>query len=143
MSGNLSPLLFSGKRFSEVSFDVFICLLSSLISKSEKNLDRIPHPAFDAPPNIQLSRNLCVVIPSPLIGVLIIFFTTMVVPRTVRPSSFPNPAAKKAAFESVVPEINSIFLFKLNFSAIPESIWPIIFPLLIIRGKQFSKDLLR
>ena len=51
--GNLSPLLLRGKRFKEVFSDGFICRLSSLISKSEKNLDKIPHPAFDAPPQIQ------------------------------------------------------------------------------------------
>ena len=101
----------SGKRFREVFFEGLICLLSSFISKSEKNLDKIPQPAFDAPPHIHSSLTRWVVIPFSLIGVLLIFLTTIVVPKTVRPSSFPNPAAKKAAFESVVPETNNIFLF--------------------------------
>ena len=41
----------------------------------------------------------------------------MVVPKTVRPSSLPKSAAIKPALESVVPEINIYFLFKLNLSA--------------------------
>ena len=73
LTGNLSPLLLSGKRFREVFFDGFICLLSSFISKSEKNWDKIPQPAFDAPPHIQLSLTRWVVIPFSLIGVLLIF----------------------------------------------------------------------
>ena len=51
--GNLSPLLLRGKRFKEVFLDGLICRLSSFISKSEKNLDNMPHPAFDAPPHTQ------------------------------------------------------------------------------------------
>ena len=77
-----------------------------MISKSEKNLDRIPHPAFDAPPQIQLPLTLCVVIPISFTGLSIIFLTTIVVPKTVRPSYFPKFAAIKLALESVVPEIN-------------------------------------
>ncbi|KGG06397.1 hypothetical protein EV00_0699 [Prochlorococcus marinus str. MIT 9322] len=53
LTGNLSPILLRGKRFKEVFFDGFICRLSSFISKSEKNFDKIPQPAFDAPPHIQ------------------------------------------------------------------------------------------
>ena len=110
--GNLSPLLLRGKRFKEVFFEGFICRLSSFISKSEKNLDNIPHPAFDAPPQIQLPLTLWVVIPCSFIGLSIIFLTTIVVPKIVRPSSFSKPAAIKLALESVVPEININYLFK-------------------------------
>ena len=77
------------------------------------------------------------------IGCSIIFLTTIVVPKTVRPSSFPKPAAIKLAFESVVPEININFLFKLNLSAKSEFTWPIIFPLFIILGKHFCHEVLR
>ena len=103
-----------------------------MISESEKNLDKIPHPAFDAPPQIQSPLTLWVVIPGSFIGLFIIFFITIVVPKTVRPSSFPKFAAIKLALESVVPEIYINFLFKLNFSAKSEFTWPIIFPLFII-----------
>ena len=90
-------------------FDGFICRLSSFISKSEKNLDKIPHPAFDAPPHIQSPFTLWFVIPCFFIGLSITFLTTIVVPKTVRPSSLPKPAAIKLALESVVPEININF----------------------------------
>jgi len=115
-----------------VFLDGFICRLSSLISKSEKNLDKIPHPAFDAPPQIQSSLTLWIVIPCSFIGLSIIFFTTIVVPKTVRPSSFPKPAAIKLALESVVPEIYINFLFNLNLFAKSGFTWPIISPLFII-----------
>jgi len=42
-------------------------------------------------------------------GLSIIFLTTIVVPKTVRPFSLTNPAAIKPALESVVPEININF----------------------------------
>ena len=45
--------------------------------------------------------------------------TTIVVPKTVKPSVFFNSAAIKAAFESVVPEINCKFLFNLSLFAKP------------------------
>ena len=107
--GNLSPLLFRGKRFKEVFLDGLICRLSSFISKSEKNLDKIPHPELDAPPHIQSSLILWIVMPCFFIGLSIIFLTTIVVPKTVRPFSLPKPAAIKPALESVVPEININF----------------------------------
>jgi len=115
-----------------VFFDVFICLLSSLISKSEKNLDKIPHPAFDAPPHIQSPFTLWFVIPCFFIGLSIIFLTTRVVPKTVRPASYPKSAAITLALESVVPEININFLFNLNLSAKSKFTCPITFPLFII-----------
>ena len=87
-------------------FDGLICRLSSFISKSEKNLDKIPHPAFDAPPHIQWPFTLWFVTPCFFIGLLIIFLTTIVVPKTVRPSSLPKPAAITLALESVVPAVS-------------------------------------
>ena len=50
--GNLSPLLLSGMNFKLVDFFGFICLLNSSSSRFVKNLDNIPHPAFEAPPQI-------------------------------------------------------------------------------------------
>ena len=63
----------------------------------------MPHPAFDAPPHIQSSFTLWIVMPCFFIGLSIIFLTTIVVPKTVRPSFLPKPAAIKPALESVVP----------------------------------------
>ena len=77
------------------------------------------------------------------IGLSIIFLTTIVVPKTVRPSSFPKPAAIKPALESVVPEVIINFLFKLNLSAKSEFTCPIIFPLFTMRGKHFCHEVLR
>ena len=92
----------------------------------------MPQPAFDAPPHIQLPFTLWFVIPCFFIGLSIIFLTTIVVPKTVRPSSLPKPAAITLALESVVPEINIYFLFKLNLSAKLKFTCPIIFPLFTI-----------
>ena len=92
----------------------------------------MPHPAFDAPPQLQSPLTLWIVIPCSFVGLSITFFTTIVVPKTVRPSSFPKLAAIKLALESVVPEININFLFKLNLSAKLEFTWLMIFPLFII-----------
>ena len=52
-TGNLSPLLLSGRRLREVFFEILICLLNSSISELVKNFDNIPQPAFEAPPQIQ------------------------------------------------------------------------------------------
>ena len=45
------------------------------------------------------------------------FLSTNVVPKTVRPSFISNSAAKKAALESVVPEIINNFLLRSNLFA--------------------------
>ena len=103
----------------------------------------MPHPAFDAPPHIQWPFTLWFVTPCFFIGLSIIFLTTIVVPKTVRPSSLPKPAAITLALESVVPEININFLFKLNLSAKSKLTCPRIFPLFIICGKHFCHAVLR
>ena len=61
----------------------------------------------------------------------------------MRPSFLPKPAAIKPALESVVPDININFLFKLNLSAKPEFTCPRIFPLFTIRGRHFCHAVLR
>ena len=61
----------------------------------------------------------------------------------MRPSSLPKPAAITPALESVVPEVNINFLFKLNLSAKLKFTCPIIFPLFTIFGRHFCHEVLR